>query len=84
MANGHDPHSRSDRLENPPIRDIENTASARDCTGLVPSAIQDDAVAERYSALYAIHRQKITRPDTISQPEANPPIPPERASDSAP
>ncbi len=38
--------------------DTENLASATECTGLVPAAIQTPEEAEDYSRLYAIHNQK--------------------------
>lgn len=38
--------------------DVEDLASATECTGLVPSAIQTPVEAETYARLYAIHRQK--------------------------
>ena len=41
-----------------PIREVEDLASATECTGLVPAAIQTQEEAEEYAELYAIHRQK--------------------------
>ena len=41
-----------------PIRDVEELASATECTGLVPAAIQTPEEAENYAQLYAIHTQK--------------------------
>ena len=38
--------------------DTEMLASATECTGLVPAAIQTPEEAEDYSRLYAIHSQK--------------------------
>ena len=38
--------------------DAENLASATECTGLVPAAIQTPEEADDYSRLYAIHSQK--------------------------
>ena len=43
---------------NPLVWDVEELASATECTGLVPSAIQTPEEAENYSRLYAIHKQK--------------------------
>ena len=37
---------------------VEELASATECTGLVPTAIQTPEEAENYSQLYAIHQQK--------------------------
>lgn len=45
-------------LENPPILGIEKLASATECTGLTPAAIQTPGQAENYTELYAIHEQK--------------------------
>ncbi|MBR6571592.1 MAG: hypothetical protein IKK75_14175 [Clostridia bacterium] len=42
----------------PLVWDVENLASATECTGLVPSAIQTSEEAEDYANLYAIHLQK--------------------------
>ena len=38
--------------------DVEELASATECTGLIPAAIQTQDEAEDYSRLYAIHVQK--------------------------
>ena len=43
---------------NPLEWDEENLASATECTGLVPAAIQTPEEAEDYAQLYAIHLQK--------------------------
>lgn len=42
----------------PLVWDVEELASATECTGLVPAAIQTPEEAEDYSKLYAIHLQK--------------------------
>ena len=42
----------------PAIWDVEDLASATECTGLVPAAIQTPEEAEDYASLYAIHQQK--------------------------
>ena len=48
----------------PLVWDTEELASATECTGLVPSAIQTPEEAEDYSRLYAIHQQKTAwKPD---------------------
>jgi len=41
-----------------PIREVEELASATECTGLTPAAIQSPEEAESYTELYAIHKQK--------------------------
>lgn len=48
----------SESLVNPPIREVEELASATECTGLAPAAIQTPSEAESYAQLYAIHMQK--------------------------
>ncbi len=40
-----------------PFYTLQTTASATECTGLVPSAIENEAEAEAYGELYAIHKQ---------------------------
>lgn len=42
-----------------PIRDVQDLASATECTGLIPAAVEDESEAQRYAELYAIHRQKV-------------------------
>ena len=42
----------------PAVWDVEQLASATECTGLVPAAIQTPEEAENYASLYAIHQQK--------------------------
>lgn len=41
-----------------PIMDVEDLASATECTGLVPAGIQTPEEAEEYAQMYAIHEQK--------------------------
>ena len=41
-----------------PVREVEDLASATECTGLTPAAIQSPEEAENYAELYAIHEQK--------------------------
>ena len=41
-----------------PIREVEDLASATECTGLIPAGVQTQAEAENYAELYAIHEQK--------------------------
>ncbi len=48
----------SESLVNPPIREVEELASATECTGLTPAAVQTPSEAENYAQLYAIHMQK--------------------------
>lgn len=40
-----------------PSYDIEKVASITECTGLIPSALQDEEAADSYQDLYAIHKQ---------------------------
>jgi hypothetical protein len=47
-----------------PIYDVENLASASECTGIAPAPVQNDAEADATAALYAIHRPQ---PDDHSQ-----------------
>ncbi|MEF9880648.1 MAG: hypothetical protein RR653_05280 [Clostridia bacterium] len=58
------PHNHSETLVNPPIWDVEDLASATECTGLTPAAVQTQSEAESYARLYAIHEQK-----PVSEPE---------------
>lgn len=45
--------------ENPlPIMDVEDLASATECTGLIPAGLQTPEEGENYAQLYAIHEQK--------------------------
>lgn len=59
-------HTQSDC---PTILETENLASATECTGLTPAAIQTPDEAENYSELYCIHKQKPAwkRPDRKEQ-----------------
>ena len=41
-----------------PLPDVENLASACECTGLTPAAVQTPEEGESYAELYAIHQQK--------------------------
>ena len=41
-----------------PFYNINNTASASECTGLVPAGITDEAQADVYGELYGIHPPK--------------------------
>ncbi|NLC17253.1 MAG: hypothetical protein GX756_05170 [Clostridiales bacterium] len=38
--------------------DISNLASMSECTGLIPSGIENDEEAENYGELYSIHKNK--------------------------
>ncbi len=49
-----------------PIRDVQDLASATECTGLIPAAVEDESEADQYARLYAIHRQKV---DTVTRRE---------------
>lgn len=50
--------NRSESLVNPPIREVEDLASATECTGLTPAAVRTENEAQNYAHLYAIHEQK--------------------------
>ena len=41
-----------------PIAEVEDLASATECTGLTPAAVQSEEEGEAYAELYAIHNQK--------------------------
>ncbi|MBP3647462.1 MAG: hypothetical protein J6K55_13680 [Clostridia bacterium] len=41
-----------------PIAEVEELASATECTGLTPAAVQSEEEGEAYAELYAIHNQK--------------------------
>ena len=56
MKNGEKRKSRNP--SDPLVWNVENLASASECTGLVPSAILTIEEAENYSQLYPIHQQK--------------------------
>ena len=43
-----------------PFYDQQTTSSMTECTGLIPSAPEDEAEAESYSELYSIHSQSPT------------------------
>lgn len=38
--------------------DVEKVASTMDCTGLIPAAVTDEAEAQSYAELYAVHPVK--------------------------
>jgi len=40
------------------FNEVEDLASATECTGLIPAGVQTKAEAENYAELYAIHEQK--------------------------
>lgn len=46
------------RYEEDPFYNLEKVASDMDCTGLVPSAVENEAESESYGELYAIHPPK--------------------------
>lgn len=48
-------HAPKFQYEEDPFYNLEKAASDLDCTGLVPSAVQNEAEAEAYGELYAIH-----------------------------
>lgn len=45
-------------FEDPIIPDVEDLASATECTGLTPASVQTPEEAEAYTQLYNIHEQK--------------------------
>ena len=50
-----------------PFYTLNTTASANECTGLVPSSILEEAEGENYGELYAIHP-----PQPDDQPKKEP------------
>lgn len=53
-----------------PIWEPEDLASASECTGLTPSAIQTPEEAENYAELYDIHEQKTAwKKETNGKPQ---------------
>ncbi len=42
-----------------PGYDIEQVVSSTECTGIAPAPVQDDAAADAFAAMYAIHRPKV-------------------------
>ncbi len=55
---------RNDTITTPPIRDIEDLASATECTGLIPAGVPSEDEAEEYARLYGVHPIK---PNDITQ-----------------
>lgn len=51
-------NERHDEKNVPLMVDVEQLASATECTGLVPAAIQTPQEGQDYAELYAIHQQK--------------------------
>lgn len=49
--------------------DYLKSSSAQDCTGLIPSAIQDDAELESYEDLYPFLPKPVLPDDLSSEPE---------------
>lgn len=41
-----------------PFYNIENIASATECTGLMPAQVENEEEAENYAELYAVHPVK--------------------------
>jgi hypothetical protein len=58
------PQPRNDTITTPPIRDIEELASATECTGLIPAGVPSEDEAEEYARLYGVHPIK---PNDITQ-----------------
>lgn len=44
-----------DPITTPPERDIEDLASATECTGLIPAGVPTSVEAEEYARMYGIH-----------------------------
>ena len=42
-------------LPNPPLPETNDLASANECTGLMPAAVQTQEEAQHYTSLYDIH-----------------------------
>ncbi len=47
--------TNAETIKNPPAIDVENLASATECTGLIPSAISNEETANHYAQLYDAH-----------------------------
>lgn len=45
-------------IPNPPPVDVNDLASATECTGLIPAAVQTPEEAQNYTRMYVINRQK--------------------------
>lgn len=45
-------------IPNPPPVEVNELASATECTGLIPAAVQTPEEAQSYTRMYAINRQK--------------------------
>lgn len=53
-----------------PFCEVEDLASATECTGLIPAGVQTPAEAENYAELYAIHEQKTAwKKETNGKPQ---------------
>ena len=48
--------SEKEQVNHAPICDVEDLASATECTGLTPAAVQSPEEGETYAELYAIHQ----------------------------
>lgn len=44
-----------DPLSNPPMVEMENLATATECTGLIPAAVETEDQAEDYAQMMAVH-----------------------------
>ena len=49
------------RLVNPPVRELDELASATECTGLTPSAVRTPEEADSYAELYGMRRLRPVR-----------------------
>lgn len=50
--------TEKEKRPDPVVQEVENLASATECTGLVPAAVQTPEEGSSYAQLYAIHEQK--------------------------
>ncbi len=52
------PRASKAPISNPPPVETNGLASATECTGLTPAAVQTPEEARHYAHMYDIHRQK--------------------------
>jgi hypothetical protein len=55
-----------ERLPNPPMVEMENLATATECTGLIPAAVETEDQAEDYARMMAVHP---TKPNQYAHPK---------------
>lgn len=61
--------NKQDRLPNPPLADMEVLATATECTGLIPAAVENQEEAETYARMMAVHP---TKPNPYAHPGEEP------------